>query len=154
VTQPKASRLDVHRLHEKPADAAAPQGLIHDHVVNVPDQPETCRRHERQGRGRDQCIGLLSHDYDEPVIAQPLRQHVVGDGGKGLRELLEQTTKRCQQGDAPLRRENGGRRVHGRRVVASSQPAIWPRDRAQRCTYAPFRATVRSRSTKGPLAET
>jgi len=69
VPQPEPSRLRVNRLHEEPADAAATQRLVHHNVVNMPDRAETSRRYDGQRRGRDKHIILLSHDQDEPVIA-------------------------------------------------------------------------------------
>jgi hypothetical protein len=33
---------------------------------------------------------MLSHDQDKPVVAEPLRQNVIGQGVNGRRQLREQ----------------------------------------------------------------
>ena len=111
MPQPEPSRLRVNCFHEEPSDADATQRPVHDDVVDMPDKAETGRGQQGQRRRRDNHVVLLRHDQDEPVVAQPSRQHVIGQGVNRRRKLREQPAERCQQGDAPLRRQNGGRRV-------------------------------------------
>ncbi len=124
----------MNRLHEEPTDAAATQRLVHDNVVNMPDKAVTGRRCDGQRRDRDKHFIMLSHDQDEPVVAEPLRQHFIGQGVNGRRQLREESAERCQQVHAPLRRQNGGRRVHGRRVASVPRPRVTPLGRGYRGT--------------------
>ncbi len=77
MPQPEPSRLCEYRVHQEPADAAATQRLVYDHVVNMPDRAETDGGHNGQRRRPNQDAPALCHDEDKPVVAQPLHEHVV-----------------------------------------------------------------------------